>query len=152
MAIVSNDEGQVDGVGVVDVEPSSGSESDTPACRGGQVDAACTMIDDHTSQEQYCSAGSWEPVAPLNMPHFYVDVPGADNSTYDVLERHVAINPTFHAHLKEQEEDNISQFLALPEMIPATKRKRAEPFMDFTKSKILTSTEYTQRCEDVLAQ
>ena len=37
-------------------------------------------------------------------------------------------------------------------MIPATKRKRAQPFMDFTKSRILTSTEYIQRCENVLAQ
>ena len=31
------------------------------------------------------------------------------------------------------------------------KRKRAKPFMDFTKSKILTSTEYMQGCK-VLAQ
>ena len=32
------------------------------------------------------------------------------------------------------------------------KRERAQPFMDFTKSKILTSAKYTQCCEDVLAQ
>ena len=86
------------------------------------------------------------------MPHFYVDIPRADDSTYDVQQHQIPIDPMFHAHLQEQEEDNISQFFALPEVIPATKRKRAQPFMDFTKSKILTSAEYTQRCEDELAQ
>ena len=86
------------------------------------------------------------------MPHFYVDVLGADDSTYDVLERHVPIDPAFHAHLQEQEEDNISQFFALPEVILVTKRKRTQLFMDFMKSKILTSAEYTQCYKDVLAQ
>ena len=71
------------------------------------------------------------------MLHFYIDVPSADDSTYDVWERHVAIDLAFHAHLQEQREDNISQFLALLEVIPVTKRKRAQPFMDFTKTKIL---------------
>ena len=95
---------------------------------------------------------SLEPTAPTEVPHFYVDVPCADKSTYDALEWHVAIDPEFHAHLQEQEENNISQFLALSEVILTTKRKRAQPFMDFTKSKILMSAAYTQRCEDVLAQ
>ena len=84
--------------------------------------------------------------------HFYIDVSGVVEGTYDVQERHVAIDPAFYTHLQKQEEDNISQFLALLEVVPTTKRKRAQPFMDFTKSKILTSAEYTQGCKEVLAQ
>ena len=140
------------GARVVDVELSSDSVDVAPAYCSTQVDVPCKINVDQTSQEQDCTIGSWEPVAPKGVPHFYVKVPGADDNTYDVLEWHVAIDPTFHAHLQEQEEDNISQFFALPEVIPAIKRKRAQPFMDFTKSKILTSAKYTQCCEDLLAQ
>ena len=41
------------------------------------------------------------------VPHFYIDVPSADDSTYEVREHHIAIDPAFHVHLQEQEEDNI---------------------------------------------
>ena len=108
------------------------------------MDRACTTHDvDHTSHIMDCAVGSWHPTAYRGVSHFYIDIPSADNSTYDVQKRHVPIDPTFHAHLQEQEENNISQFLALLEVILATKRKKAQPFMDFTKSKILTSAEYT---------
>ena len=138
--------------GGTDVEPSSSEDSDAPACRDGEVSAACTINATETSQEEYTITESWEPTATSEVPHFYVDVPCTDESTVDVEDRHVPIDPAFHAHLQEQEEGNISHFLALPEVIPMTKRKRAQPFMDFTKSRILTSADYTQRCEDVLAQ
>ena len=62
--------------------------------------------------------------------------------------RHVSIDLAFHAHLQQHKEENISRFLALPEVISARKRKRQQPFLDFTRSKILTSTTYTQGCED----
>ena len=55
--------------------------------------------------------------------HYYVDVPHAEESTYDVHERNVPFDPQFHANLEEHNND-ISQFLALPEVIPARKRKR----------------------------
>ena len=76
----------------------------------------------------------------------------AEDSTYEIEERHVPIDPTFHAHLQDHEEDNISNFLALPEVIPAMKRKQAQPLLDFSKSKILTSLTYTEACEQLLAQ
>ena len=37
-------------------------------------------------------------------------------------------------------------------MIPAIKRKRTQPLLDFSKSKILTSLAYTEACEQLLAQ
>ena len=33
--------------------------------------------------------------------HFFVDVQHAEDSTYEIEERHVPINPTFHAHLQD---------------------------------------------------
>ena len=43
-----------------------------------------------------------------------IDVPHADESTYNVEEPYIPIDPTFHAYLQDHQEDNISQFLALP--------------------------------------
>ena len=60
------------------------------------------------SQEEFSRTGAWEPAATSGVPHFYVNVPGADDSTVDVQDRHVTINPAFHAHLQENEEGNIS--------------------------------------------
>ena len=86
------------------------------------------------------------------LTHFFIDVQHTEDSTYEIKERHVPIDPTFHAHLQDHQEDNISNFLALPEVIPAMKRKRAQPLLDFSKSKILTSLAYTEACEQLLAQ
>ena len=83
--------------------------------------------------------------------HYYVDVHHAKESTYDVYEYNVSINPQFHANLEEHN-NNTSQFFALPKVIPARKRKRQQPLLDFSKSKILTSLAYTQGCEELLAQ
>ena len=83
--------------------------------------------------------------------HYYVDVPHAEESTYKAHGRHTSINPTIHAELQEHN-NNISYFRALPEIILARKRKRHQPLLDFSKSKILTSLAYTQGCEELLVQ
>ena len=79
-------------------------------------------------------------------------VPHAHESNYNIRERHVPIDLAFHTHLQEQQEEDINKFFALPEVIPARKKKQQQHFLDFTKSKILTSVAYTQGCEEVLAQ
>ena len=84
---------------------------------------------------------------PSRLTHFFVDVQHAEDSTYEIEERHVPIDPTFHAHLQDHQEDNISNFLALPKVIPAMKRKQTQPLLDFSKSKILTSLAYKEACE-----
>ena len=89
--------------------------------------------------------------ADMRPCHYYVDVPHAEENMYDVHECNVPIDPQFHADLEEHNND-ISQFLALPEVILTRKRKRQQPLLDFSKSKILTSLAYTQACEELLAQ
>ena len=81
--------------------------------------------------------------------HYYVDVRNSDDSTHENVE----IDRECHEHLQEScEPRDISTFLALPEIIPARQRRRPQPLLDFTKSKILTSRSYTESCEHVLAQ
>ena len=76
-----------------------------------------------------------------------------DDSIHEAVGRHVPIDRDFQAHLEqEQEGGDFSTFLALPEIIPARKRKRQQPLLDFTKSKILTSRAYSEGCECVMAQ
>ena len=53
--------------------------------------------------------------------HYYVDVPNTHESTYEACERNVGIDL---AQLQHENEDDISTFLALPEIIPARKRKQ----------------------------
>ena len=84
--------------------------------------------------------------------HFYIDVSNVDDSTYQASERHIPIDLDFQSNLKEkQEAGDFSTFLVLSEIIPARKRKRQQPLLDFTKSKILTSRAYSE-CERVMAQ
>ena len=65
----------------------------------------------------------------------------------------VNIDPDFQSSLHlQQQKHNFESFLALPEVIPTRKRKRQQPLLDFTKSKILTSTEYIEACEQLLAK
>ena len=47
--------------------------------------------------------------------HYYVDVPNVEESTYDACDRSVGIDPGFHVQLREENEHDISTFLALPE-------------------------------------
>jgi hypothetical protein len=86
-------------------------------------------------------------------PFYYVNVPDADESTHEVQDMSVNIDPDFQTSLHlQQQEQNFNSFLALPEVIPARKRKRQQPLLDFTKSKILTSEEYIDACEQLLAK
>ena len=55
--------------------------------------------------------------------HYYVDVPNAQESTYEACKRNVGIDPAFHAQLQQENEHDISTFLALPEIIPTRKKK-----------------------------
>ena len=92
-------------------------------------------------------AGSLEPST-----HYFVDVPDVGESNYSAGEQHVAINPTFRAQLQIEEGRDISEFLALPELIPAKKRKRQQPLLDFIHSRILTSRVYITGMEQLLAK
>ena len=84
---------------------------------------------------------------------YYVNVPDANESTHEVQNMVVNIDPGFESSLQEQhQEHNFASFLALPEVIPARKRKRQQPVLDFTKSKILTLEEYITACEQLLAK
>ena len=68
---------------------------------------------------------------------YYVNVPDADESTHDAQDMLVNIDPNFQSSLHlQQQEQNFTSFLALPEVIPARKRKPQQPLLDFTKSKI----------------
>jgi hypothetical protein len=68
-----------------------------------------------------------------------MDVPNPKEITYDATEQHVQINPMLRAQLQAENEQDISHFLALPEIIPTKNRKRQQPLLDFTQSWILTS-------------
>ena len=81
-----------------------------------------------------------------------MDVLHIEESIYNVCERHVFINRGFYAYLQEHHKDNITQFLALPKVIPTRKKKQQWPLLDFTKSKILTFAAYTQSSKELLAQ
>ena len=70
------------------------------------------------------SSAPWELVAHLHPIHFFVDVLHAEESTYEVEKWHIPIDPIFHAHLQDHHEDNISEFLALFEVILARMRKQ----------------------------
>ena len=82
-----------------------------------------------------------------------MNVPDADQSTHEAQELPINIDPDFQSSLHlQQQQQNFESFLALPEVIPARKRKRQQPLLDFTKSKILTSAEYIEACEQLLAK
>ena len=85
--------------------------------------------------------------------HYYVDVPNSEENAYQACDKNVEIDPGFHEHVQEEcEAGDISTFLALSKIIPARQRRRQQPLLDFTKSRILTSRTYTKSCERVLAQ
>ena len=85
--------------------------------------------------------------------HYYVDVPNSEDTAYEACDKDALLQPGLEEHLQEEGEvGDISTFLALPEIIPARQRRRQQPLLDFTKSKILTSRTYTEACECLLAQ
>ena len=126
-----------DGCGCDHSSSGTASETDAKACDNVNIGGLVPSEHDTSPHARPC--------------HYYVDVPHAEESTYDVHERNVPIDPEFHVDLEEQSND-FSQFLALPEVIPARKRKKQQPLLDFSKSRILMSVAYTQACEEVLAQ
>ena len=71
--------------------------------------------------------------------HFYVDVPNPEESNYDLNDQHITIDPEFREELKRRNDNNIDEFLSLPELITAKTRKKQQPLLDYTKSIILTS-------------
>lgn len=84
--------------------------------------------------------------------HYYVDVPNSHESDYATCEQHVGIDPSFREEVERENNRDINQFLCLPEMIPAKKRKRQQPLLDYTHSRILTSEDYMKGLEDLLAK
>ena len=81
--------------------------------------------------------------------HNYIDILHTNESKYDVKPMSPLSLPSIH--LQEHHKNIINQFLALSKVIHAWKRKQQQPLLDFTKSKIRTSTPYTQGCDEVLA-
>ena len=81
-----------------------------------------------------------------------MDVLDVDDSIYNTCECHIFIDLGFYTHLQDYHKDNITQFFALPKIIPAKKKKRQQPSLNFTKSKILTFAAYTQGCEELLEE
>ena len=85
--------------------------------------------------------------------HYYVDVPHSEDMAYAACERNAHVDTECHNHLQEESGiADINTFLALSEIIPARERRRQQPLLDFTKSRILTSHAYTESCERLLAQ
>ena len=54
--------------------------------------------------------------------HYCVDVQNGEESDYNLNDQHIRIDPAFRAQIHEGNEQNISNFLSLPEIIPAKKR------------------------------
>jgi hypothetical protein len=84
--------------------------------------------------------------------HYYVDVQNGEESNYDLNDQHTTIDPEFRAQIHGGNEQNISNFLSLPEIIPAKKRRKQQPLLDYTSSRILTSRDYVTAVEELLAK
>lgn len=87
-----------------------------------------------------------------HLRHYYVDVPNREDNNVESNDQHISIDPQFWAELDSRQEGNISEFLRLPELIPAKKRRKQQPLLDYTQSRILTSRDYIRGLEEVLAK
>ena len=56
--------------------------------------------------------------------HFYVDVPNPEENNYDLNDQYITIDPEFQDELKRRNDSNIDDFLSLPKLIPAKKRRK----------------------------
>ena len=125
-------------------ESASGSDSDSRRLGGG---------DDSRAADLDNEGDAGDGIALRQGMHYYVDVPQIEESAYAACERDVEMDTEFPQHLQEHSGiADISTFLKLPETIPPRERRRQQPLLDFTKSKILTSHAYTESCQGVLAQ
>ena len=84
--------------------------------------------------------------------HYYVDVQNEEESDYNLNDQYIWIVPTFRAQIHEGNKQNISNFLSLYEIIPAKKRSRQQPLLDYTSSIIWTSRDYIARLDGLLAR
>ena len=106
-----------------------------------------------TSEEQQESGqGHTTTHVQASKRHYYVDVPNPEESNYEACEQHVSIDPAFREELQRGNNGDISEFLCLPELIPAKKRRRQQPLLDYTHNRILTSADYMKGLEDLLAK
>ena len=89
-----------------------------------------TSVHGDTLTETELSEGEHNMVLDVSSPHqnhsnrplhYYVDVPNAHESTYEACERNVGIDHAFHTQLQQENEHDISTFLALLEIIPVRK-------------------------------
>ena len=128
-----------------------GSLSQATSDTDGEAPGACNDVDANVHMDSLVPSDEDHHGSDVCPCHYYIDVSHAEESTYGVYERNIPIDPEFHANL-EQHSNNFSQFPALPEVIPARKKKKQQPLLDFLKSRILMSLAYTQACEEVLAQ
>ena len=62
-------------------------------------------------------------------------------SKYDLSDQHTTIDANFCVQIDEGNEQNTSNFLSLPEIILAKKGRRHQPLLDYTTSRILTSSD-----------
>ena len=123
--------------------PPLSDEFQGEECGGGEE----CVLGDHKLNEEPAAIGGFNV-----SKHFYVDVPNPEESNYERGEQHIAIDPGFLEEVQTSNNKNIAQFLSLPELIPAKKRKRQHPLLDFTQSIILTSKDYNKGLEEILAQ
>ena len=79
-------------------------------------------------------------------------MPHLENNTYDAIEQYVQIDLALRAQLQVENGEDISHFKALPKIIPTKKKKRQQPLLDFTHSRIPTLQEYITAMEQVLSQ
>ena len=84
--------------------------------------------------------------------HYYVDVQNEEESDYSLNDQHIWIDPAFRAQIHEGNKQNISNFLSLHEIIPAKKRSRQQPLLDYTSSIIWTSRDYIARLDRLLTR
>jgi hypothetical protein len=56
--------------------------------------------------------------------HYFVDVQDCEESLYSREEQYVQIDPELRTQLQAEDTEDISHFLALPELIPARKQKK----------------------------
>ena len=132
----------------MDVGPASTSAESDPAALDSETD----VDDNEINADVDAHLSSAGPHGNDQAPHYYVDVADAHKNTYNACDWKVGIDAGFYAQLRQERDHDISTFLALPELIPARKRKRQQPLLDFTRSKILTLQAYTEGCERLLVQ